>query len=219
MATIQYDRTKGVFQLPVGVHSQADEEMCTRLNRELSKIKSWLHVKRSHGQFSHGFLVELAFGALNQRFHIHGVYDEIGKLESAGERFGMTKKPKQMRKPLKGLWHKHYFDPNFMVRNLIDETERMSKDGRWDAMFAPHIGKYLSDFMPQVTHEMVMGAFQTRAREGRVTGEFLVYERRPDGSNYYLTLGVHGEWDDIRTRVDEYKGFDEGNPWPHQNSL
>ncbi|MBB2206489.1 hypothetical protein [Gluconacetobacter takamatsuzukensis] len=219
VVTIQYDRLSGDFQSPVGVLSEVDESICVRLNRELSDIRSWLHVKRNHGLFSHRFLVELTFSALDQRFPLHAVYDEIGKLEGTDEQPSMTKKPRQMRKPLKGLWHKHYFGPNFMMRNLIDETERMAKDGRWDAMFSPHIGKFLSEFMPQVSHEMVMGAFQTRACERRVTGEFLVYERRPDGSNYYLTLGMHGDWDAIRTRVDEYKEFDEGTPWPHNNSL
>ena len=116
-----------------------------------------------------------------------------------------------MRPPLRGLWHKHYFQPSFMPRNLIDETAQMDKDGRWEAMFAPHYGKYVHEFIDQISHEMVMGAYERRARDHRITGEFIVYERQADGSNYYLTLGKHGEWDDIRARVDEYKRFDVGS--------
>jgi hypothetical protein len=51
-------------------------------------------------------------------------------------------------------------------------------------------------------------AYERRTRDHRVTGEFIVYERQEDGSNYYLTIGKHGEWDAIRARVDAYKKFD-----------
>lgn len=86
----------------------------------------------------------------------------------------------------------------------------MVKDGRWEKMFAPHYGKYVHEFADQITHEMVIGAYERRARDRRITGEFIVYEPQPDGSNYYLTLGSHGEYDAIRARVDTYKEFDMG---------
>ncbi len=41
-----------------------------------------------------------------------------------------------------------------------------------------------------------------------MTGEFIVYERQENGSNYYLTLGSHGKYDEIRRRVDAYKQID-----------
>lgn len=119
-----------------------------------------------------------------------------------------------MRTPLAGLWHKHYFQPSFMPRSLIDETEQMAKDGRWEAMFAPHYGKYVHEFIDQISHEAVIGAFQRRAQDRRITGEFIVYECQPDGSNYYLTLGRHGEWDAIRAGVDDFKAFDTGDSSP-----
>lgn len=214
MVSIQYNRSTGTFLLPIGIVSQVDEDICVRLNRKLLDIHSWLSVKRKHGQFSHRFLVELTCSALDRRFPIHAVYDEIGKLEGTDKRPSMTKKPRQMREPLKGLWHKHYFAPSFMMRNLINETEKRVKDGRWDVIFAPYIDKFLSEFIAQISYEIVLGAFHARTSAGRTTGEFLVYERMPDGSNYYLTLGMHGEWGAIRKRVDEYKEFDEGSLWP-----
>ena len=63
--------------------------------------------------------------------------------------------------------------------------------------------------MDQIAHEAVDGAYQRRALDRRITGEFIVYEPQPDGSNYYLTLGTHGEYDAIRARVDEYKAIDQ----------
>ncbi len=115
-----------------------------------------------------------------------------------------------MRPPLRGLWHKHYFQPSFILRNLINETNCMDKDGRWEALFAPRYGKYVQEFIDPILHEMVIGNYERRARDQRITGEFIVYERQSDGSNYYLTLGRHGEWDAIRARVDGYKKFDAG---------
>lgn len=101
-----------------------------------------------------------------------------------------------------------------MVRNLIDETEKMQRDGRWEAMFAPHYGKYLHEFIGEISSKMTNGAYEKRAQDRRVTGEFIVYERQADGSNYYLTLGKHGEWDAIRARVDEYKKFGAVGDFP-----
>ena len=204
---IQYDRSTEVF-VPKNYSSQADIVACTKLNAALSEVRGWLEVKRRNGRYARGFLADLAVNSLDRRFHIHGVYDEIGMLEGTDKRISMTKKPRRMRPPLADLWHKHYFQGSFIPRNLTDEAEKMSKDGRWEAIFAPHYGKYLHEVMDQITHEIVDKAYERRARDHRVTGEFIVYERQEDGSNYYLTIGKHDEWDAIRARVDAYKKFD-----------
>jgi hypothetical protein len=211
---IQYDRIIGAFVLQDGVQSRADVEIRAKLNGALTEIRSWLNLKQRNGRYAHGFLAELATNSVARLFDIHAIYDEIGKLERTDTVPSLTKKSRQMRPPLRGLWHKHYFQPSFLPRNLIDETEQMVKDGRWEAMFAPHYGKYVHEFIDQISHEMVIRAYERRARGRRVTGEFIVYERRADGSNYYLTLGKHGEWDAIRARVDEYKKFDAGDASP-----
>ncbi len=211
---IQYDRITGVFDLPDRVQSRAGLEVCTKLNEALTEVRLWLDLKRRIGRYAHGFLAKLAVNSANHLLHLHAVYDEIGKLEGTDITPSMTKKPRQMRSQRHGLWHKHYFQPSFMPRNLIDETEQMYKDGRWEAIFAPHYGKYIYEFIDQVSHEMVIGAYQRRVRDRRITGAFIVYERQADGSNYYLTLGKHGEWDAIRARVDEYKKFDAGDGSP-----
>ncbi|MCP1217119.1 hypothetical protein NKW53_13720 [Acetobacter orientalis] len=90
---IQCDLLTGDFQLPVGVLSEADESICVWLNCELSDIRSWLHVKRNHGQFSHRFMIELTFSTLDQHFPLNAVYEEIGKLEGTDEYPSITKKP------------------------------------------------------------------------------------------------------------------------------
>lgn len=201
------------MSLPEKAHLRGADAACAALNDHLAEIRGWLNLKRRTGRYSWGFLVELVHHSLRRKVHIHAVYDEIGKLEGSDIRPSRTKKPRQMRGKLRGLWHKHYFQAGFIPRNLIDETERMVKDGRWEKMFAPHYGKYMHEFMDQVGHEMVFGALEQRMRDNRLAGEFIVYEPQADGSNYYLTLGVHGEWDAIRARVDTYKEFDADGGW------
>ena len=123
-----------------------------------------------------------------------------------------------MRPPLRGLWHKHYFQASFIPRNLLDETIQMERDGRWKALFEPHYGKYVHEFIDQLSYQMVVEAYERRVQDRRMTGEFIVYERLADGSNYYLTLGRHGEWDAIRNRVDEYKRFDAADAPPETSN-
>lgn len=210
---IQYDRITGAFVLRDGTQPGGGLEICRKLNEALIEIRSWLDLKRRNGRYAHGFLVELAAKCIDCRFDIHAIYDEIGKLEGTDIIPSVTKKPSRMRPPLRGLWHKHYFQPSFMPRNLTNEIEKMYKDGRWEAMFAPHYGKYFREFIDKLCYE-VIGAYKERARDCRITGEFIVYERQANNSNYYLTLGKHGEWDMIRSKVDEYKKFDAGNDLP-----
>jgi hypothetical protein len=85
----------------------------------------------------------------------------------------------------------------------------MKRPGVMEAIFAPHIGKYVREVAGQLAHEMVVGGYSRRAGERRLTGEFIVYERNENGQNYYLTLGSHGEYDAIRARIDAYRKFDE----------
>lgn len=144
---------------------------------------------------------------------VHAVYDEIGKLEGNDPYPSRTKKSRRMRPPLQDLWHKHYFQAGFMAHNLADEADRMVKDGRWERMFAPHYGKYVHEIAGQIAHECVIGAYEQRSRDRKLTGDFIVFEKRQDGCHYYLTLGLHGQWDAIRARVDEYRRFDADGGW------
>jgi hypothetical protein len=208
---IQYDRTTGLFVLRDGVQSQAGIQFCAKLNGELTEIRSWLSLKRRNGKYAHGFLAELAVNAVGGLLHIHAIYDEIGKLEGTDTTPSMTKRPRPMRPPLRGLWHKHYFQPSFLPRNLINEIEKMDKDGRWEALFKQHYRKYIHEFIDKIVRDVTITSYERRAQDRKITGEFIIYEPRADGSNYYLTLGKHGDWDAIRARIDKYKNFDAGD--------
>ena len=78
-----------------------------------------------------------------------------------------------------------------------------------EEVFAPFYGHFLADVAGQISHDLIMGTFSRRAGAHKMTGEVIVYEPQENGSNYYLTLGSHGEYDAIRTRVDAYRQIDE----------
>ncbi len=82
------------------------------------------------------------------------------------------------------------------------------KEETSEEVFAPYYGRLVYEVAGQISHDLVMKTFNRRTSEHRMTGEFMVYERQENGSNYYLTLGTHGEYDEIRLRVDAYKKFD-----------
>ena len=43
----------------------------------------------------------------------------------------------------------------------------MNKDGRWEAMFAPHYGKYIHEIIDQIINEIVGEAYKRRARRSK----------------------------------------------------
>lgn len=210
---MQYDRNVGAFVVPGG-QSQAKLERCTQLNRALTEARTCLKHKLLNGRCAHGLLIELATATAARLPNVQAVYHEIGKLEGTDALPGNTKGPSKMRPPLRGLWHKHYFHPGFMAHNLANELDRMAKDGRGETIFSPHYGKDLGEVADQILHQIIIGGYEQRARDRKITGEFIVYEKLKDGSNYYLTLGVHGDWDEIRARVDFYRQFDSGSASP-----
>ena len=212
MMMVQFDRVVNAFVVPAGVASGEIDDVCAKLNEALAKIRVWLNKKKCNGKYFRIFLMEFSIEYVDRRYDMHNIYDEIGKLEGTDIRPSRTKPAEPFKRPpLRGLWHKHHYRAGFIAKNLMQETELMQKDGRWEAMFAPHYGRYVHEFINQISHEMVFGALERRARDCRLTGEFILYELQPDGSNYYLTLGSHGEYDAIRARVDICKEFDCDN--------
>jgi hypothetical protein len=187
-------------------HGQPTPEYIAKLKEAAEDVQEVLAIKRRNGRYALGFIVELAHHQVTRTYHVHNIHDEIGKLEGTDTTPSITKPEEPFdRAPLIGLWHKHHFQAQFLPMNLRLETSRMAKDGSWEEIFAPHYGRYMHEVAGQIVHQMVHGAYSRRAADHRMTGEFIVFERREDGSNYYLTLGQHGEYDAIRARVEEYK--------------
>ena len=186
---------------------QSDEDMA-RLKDAVADVRGWLDVKLRTGRYSFGFVLELAQQAIGRTYNVHTIYDEIGKLEGSDSRPSMTKPaaPFTRSKPMKGLWHKHHHQARFIPTNLRLE---MARPGAMQEALSPFMGRYVGEVAGEIAHATVISAYERRARDHRMTGEWIIFEREPAG-NYYLTLSTHeGETDESRrARVEVYRTVD-----------
>jgi hypothetical protein len=173
----------------------------------LECIKPFLDMSLRSGGYSHGFLSDLAAAIGQENYNPHAIIDEISILEGGGRAPSQTK-PASMftRKHLKGLWHKHHTQPRFMVHNLFQE---MIRDGTIERYLKPYEGQILTeDILKKLTHILVQDNYFARAREGRLTGEWIVFSKTPTG-NLYLTLASHQEGDkQVWNRIEAYRAID-----------
>jgi len=98
--------------------------------------------------------------------------------------------------PLYPLWHKHYFSAHFLAHNIHAELNRGGKleklvEEVLDPNKSPVITKeMINELSHRVTHE----PFESRANDGRITGEWLVFAKH-NGQNHYLCMATHDTGD------------------------
>lgn len=121
--------------------------------------------------------------------------DELCHLEGNGPG-SVTKAPTPFtRKPLAGLWHKHYRQEG--IRSFaINLQKALHKYGIPElesrvrpADQAPEI--MTEEILRKVIDDAVTGNYRRRAADRQMTGEWIVYAM-DGGQNYYLCLGTHG---------------------------
>jgi len=126
-----------------------------------------------------------------------------------------TKNADQFKKtPLKGFMKKHFFDARFILKNIgahfgveqggnknLDRIIKKGVDRNKSGCFDDEMASFLS-------YNFSKGATEKRARDGRITGEWIIFQRYK-GKNYYLTLAAHDEGDEnIYKRVKDAYAFD-----------
>ncbi len=171
--------------------------------KEIAKID-----KTIKDRYSISFILDLFFAFENGSLNIEAVMHEIRFLEGL-EETSRTKNATQFRHPpLKGLWHKHYFDGSISalaqnVKNALGNYgmpyfESMAKEAKAS-------GKERFVAPEDVTHivnDVVTSNLHRRHVDQKTTGEWLIYAVH-ENANYFLCLARHGEKDDqIRTRIN-----------------
>jgi hypothetical protein len=200
MATLQILEAQGVSATEL-----------VELNLQLAEMVGWLKIRAPNAKWSIGFAFELTAHSYRRGYNVDAILDEIGILEGTLQRRSITKPAKEFgRCPLQGLWHKHHNQACFLWKNISLELDR---PGELEAICKPYIGKYMGEVSKQLVDDLVFGSYRKRASRAKMTGEFIVFEKLEDGRNYYLTLGCHGEYDAIASRVTDYKqvDFQKGN--------
>ncbi len=182
--------------------------------------------------FSGLFRQQLAWSWMGQvcvfagkRIHIdpHAVLHEIAHLEDPSK-ITATGPAKALEGDLAGFRRKHFYQPSFMLANLLRELET---GGVFDELFhkyaKPRIEKqtgnkfddgYVLDEVAinSLAYAVVVDAYERRAgaksakSKTRLTGEWIIFVPY-QGRNHYLTLAMHAEAklpppDPIRVRLE-----------------
>ncbi|MCZ8148227.1 MAG: hypothetical protein O9325_10320 [Roseomonas sp.] len=158
------------------------------------------------GVMSTGFLLELATFQLDRSLNVFAIFDAVTRLEGDLTRNTQMKVPTRYERnePLSGLWHAHFFDARFVVKNLENENSRK----RVRELMRPHFGRFVGEVAGQIAHEMTAGALVRRAARNALTGEHIVFDALPE-CNYYLTVRRHREADEaVAARIAEYRAAD-----------
>ncbi|MGE4511378.1 MAG: hypothetical protein AB7D43_09790 [Sulfurimonadaceae bacterium] len=159
-------------------------------------------------RYSVRFLLDLFFGFDKRMLNIESIMHEIRFVEGL-EKASRTKPASQFRRPpLKGLWHKHYFDGSIpsLAQNLknalgsygmpyVDSMIAKAKASGKESFITP-------EDVPKIVDDAVSSNLQRRRAYQKITGEWLVYVIH-ENTNYFLCLAKHDESDaDIRKKID-----------------
>lgn len=199
----------------VGITAQGDTVSWSEIQDAVREIRGQLSAKLTTGVCATRLMYELAghwcrmpqsFGRDVVLVDVNAVINQIGEMERARQPGAVpTKAASQFDAgPLKGLWHKHWFQASFMPENLANEMERHGASlifkrlndryGRsgWDSRT---IDREMVGLLAQAS---VFDAMDHRAGNtgrgsgSRLTGEWIVFAKT-GARNIYLTLGGHDE--------------------------
>jgi len=159
-------------------------------------------------RYSISFLLDAFFAFENGSLNIDTVMYEIKFLEGL-EQTSRTKKATQFRRPpLKGLWHKHYFDGSISalaqnVKNALDSYGMPYFENMVNEVKASGEERFVTpEDVPHIVNDVVTLNLQRRRNDQKTTGEWLVYAIH-ENVNYFLCLAKHSEEDaQIRSKID-----------------
>jgi hypothetical protein len=95
------------------------------------------------------------------------------------------------------LWHKHFFSPRHLLRNVDERWNLARGEGNRDldtvlAEIAAEHGNNPARWPSVLAHRLNVGGLEERAHAQRLTGDWIIFAKR-DGENYYLDLATHEE--------------------------
>jgi len=127
-------------------------------------------------------------------FSSFSVLDELDYLEGI-KPISCTKTEKQFRnKPLHPFWHKHFFLPKHVPRN-VGVRWNLHDGGNKDlTQLLTEVTKNYGapELWPNyLTHRLVTQGFEERAQRG-LTGDWIIFSKH-EGKNFYLDLAIHEE--------------------------
>lgn len=150
------------------------------------------------------FLCQIYKALENKSFNIYSALDEVRHLENLSIKTMTKPATKFQHLPLKGLWHKHFFDAMFVLKNIGNHWGLEYGGNKKLLEMITGVAQVTTDvitdkYVALLADKFVTDALQSRVRNQQITGEWIVYAIK-DNENYYLTIASHSEDD-----VDVYK--------------
>ena len=155
------------------------------------EVSGWLRESiLSSGRVSTLLRCQLAELLRWRILEVHYIYDAIAANEGKKDR-GKTGPANDFSGPiLKGLRKKHFYDDNFIPKNLANFAGS-SKGKKFHESFWPdRIGQDVTDAADEYFLGMIAHGYLSKLEERSLTGEWIVFTNI-DGINYYLTLATH----------------------------
>jgi len=144
-------------------------------------------------------LVQLTSAWKHRTINTFAITDVIQQLEGRGPNRSSTAKPRPFNhEPLRGLWKVHFFDPRFLMRNIVNQWSLSgSESDKFDKLCAQVAAEEDENpsavgWQGRLAHELVLEGYQDRAAKRKLTGEWLIFGVQ-EQKNVYLALCTHSD--------------------------
>lgn len=146
-------------------------------------------------------------------FDITNIVNEIKYLEGIKNTTSTKEEAKFKNEPLKGIWHKHFFDARYIIKNIGAEFGLDNNGNKKlnELLSNYNFENYDENMNINIINKLIDNAFFKRGKENRLTGEWIVFIKEKN-KNYYLTVTTHDE-DDIALyqrikKINDFKELD-----------
>jgi hypothetical protein len=158
------------------------------------EVRGWLDLQLVSGRYSSRIVQQLAEMIASRSASVFPIYNEIALLEGAPHaRMTGTKQFAPLKGLLAGLHHKHYSQPSYLMKNVVNFLESKNFDSLSRKVLKdPEISENAK--LNALVHKATINGYEQRSRSRKLTGEWIVYKRFHQ-ANYYLTLATHTEGD------------------------
>jgi hypothetical protein len=152
--------------------------------------------------FSDLFITQLWIMDVMGRTPACYVMDEVKFIEKIGRKTPTKPSSQFTKPPLAGLWHKHFFMPTFLVKNLcnylgVEQGHNKNLKRIVSDVLSVSVSEcFTEEDSAQIAHKVSAEAFQERANDQKLTGEWIVFGKS-NGKNHYLSVASHDEGDEV----------------------
>lgn len=146
-------------------------------------------------RISQFLLIQLTSISKHRIYDSFSITDVIQELEGVGR--GCKQRVGQFKhSPLKGIWKAHFFDPRFIVKNIISHWGLEYKSSPKLTSLIKRVIEEEEEcpteqgWQGRLAYEMTIATYEERSRKNCRTGEWIVFSKY-NGKNYYLFISRH----------------------------